>query len=571
MRSIPWRRVRGPAVCAGAVLLFVLCVAGTAWREPLPLQRVFVAALMLCGAVVLMAVLARFASALLLAGSLFVALKFIAVMKLRYLDEQLMPADFVYYVRSSLLDTLRHYPHLYLLGIGLLVLLPPLLYLTWRWDWRVFSAFRARPAWLLRGAGLLLGASAWWWCMWPGGPFAGVHARNTWEKLSDDAHLTNFFVSFRDAAVRLPPMSGDGEAERVWGAAAQGLPSNRPPPYPDIVQVLEESTFDPSIFQVCNVPACRVAMFRPDKHTRGHGFLRTHTFGGGTWVSEFAVESGLPQDIFGPGGMYAPFVLAPHLRDSLPDLLRRLGYATVAVYPTNGDFINARNAYQSYGFDHLYDAEELGLKEWEESDTQMFDAAKRVYDKVKKPGQPVFIMVLTLNQHGPHDEKPMKDLPRPFRDLLKGVSREVGLNFDTYLWQLHDSDVGMRHLEKLFLARKDPTVIVHFGDHQPSFNSLIRGLARTLPDELRSEQDFLTYYMVKTNFPGPQLPSYPALDIAYLPTMVIQAAGLPADAYFAAATQLRDRCQGRFTDCPDKALMTSYYGWIFNKLDVYDE
>ena len=146
MRSIRWRRIRGPAVCAGAVLLFVLCVAGTAWREPLPLQRVFVTSLMLCSAVVLMAVLARFASALLLAGGLFVALKFIAVMKLRYLDEQLMPADFVYYVRSSLLDTLHHYPHLYLLGIGLLVLLPPLLYLTWRWDWRVFATWRARRA-----------------------------------------------------------------------------------------------------------------------------------------------------------------------------------------------------------------------------------------------------------------------------------------------------------------------------------------------------------------------------------------------------------------------------------------
>ena len=45
MRSIRWRRIRGPAVCAGAVLLFVLCVAGTAWREPLPLQRVFVTSL----------------------------------------------------------------------------------------------------------------------------------------------------------------------------------------------------------------------------------------------------------------------------------------------------------------------------------------------------------------------------------------------------------------------------------------------------------------------------------------------------------------------------------------------
>ncbi|WP_449422143.1 sulfatase-like hydrolase/transferase [Rhodanobacter lindaniclasticus] len=64
--------------------------------------------------------------------------------------------------------------------------------------------------------------------------------------------------------------------------------------------------------------------------------LRTHSFGGGTWVSEFASLTGMPQDIFGPGGMYAPYLLAPHVRDTLPQLLRRLGYRTIAIYPTVG-------------------------------------------------------------------------------------------------------------------------------------------------------------------------------------------------------------------------------------------
>jgi hypothetical protein len=567
MRSVPWRRVRGPAVCAGAVLLFVLCVAGTAWREPLPLQRVFISALMLCSAVVLMAVLARLASALLLAGGLFVALEFIAVAKLRYLDEQLMPADFVYYVRSSLFDTLRHYPHLYLLGIGLLVLLPPLLWFTWRWDWRM-PAGRSARWW--RGAMLGLGLLAGWWCMLPSGPFAAVHARNTWEKLSDDAHLTNFFVSFRDAAVHLPPMSGDALAQEAWGATAPGWPSSRPPPYPDIVQVLEESTFDPANFTDCRVPACRAAMFQPDARTRGSGVLRTHTFGGGTWVSEFASLTGMPQDIFGPGGMYAPYVLAPHVHDTLPQLLRRLGYRTIAIYPTVGSFINGRNAYRDYGFDHLYDVHELGLVEWEESDRQMFAAARRIYDKVKKPGQPVFMMILTLNQHGPHDEDPMSSLPPAFRHLLPGLKPAVALNFDTYLARLHESDLAMRALEHDFLDRPQPTVLMHFGDHQPSFGGLIRDLPRTLPPALQPYRDYLTYYMVKSNFAGPPLPHYPMLDIAFLPGMVLQAAGLPQDAYFAASGRLRDRCEGRYDDCTVPGLLGSYYAWVFDRLHVYE-
>ena len=569
MRPIPWRRARGPATCAGALALFVVCLLFTAGQEPLLLQRGFIAALMLCTVGALLFLFARLATALLVGGGLFLALKFIAVMKLRYLDEQLMPADFIYYVRSSLLDTLRHYPHLYLLGIGLLVALPPLLYLTWRWDWRVLAGLRPRRALIVRAAGLAIGVLAFWWCMLPGGPFAAVHARNTWEKLSDDAHLTNFFVSFRDAAVRLPAMSSDAVAEQAWGATAQGGSGTGPAPYPDIVQVLEESTFDPSIYADCSVPACRLGMFAADARTRGTGMLRTHTFGGGTWVSEFAVLTGMPQDIFGPGGMYAPYVLAPRVHDALPQMLRRLGYLTIAIYPTVGSFINGRNAYRAYGFDHMYDVSELGLDEWEETDKQMFDAAKRVYDKVRKPGQPVFVMILTLNQHGPHDDDPMSSLPAPFRNLLHRLKPEVALNFDTYLSRLHDSDLAMRGLERDFLDRTQPTVLVHFGDHQPSFDGMIRDLPRSLPPALQPYRDYLTYYMVKSNFAGPPLPHYPMLDIAFLPSMVLQAAGLPQDPYFAALSQLRNRCDGRYDDCAVPGLLDSYYGWIFGRLHEY--
>lgn len=564
------RLTRRGAVRGVATLLFLACAWLTVWPEPEWLQKGFVLTLMLCVTGVILCASARLAFALLLGGGAFAALRFISDLKLRYLDTPLMPADFVYYLRSSLLATLRHYPHLYLLSAGVVLGTPLLLLLAWRLDGRLFaSASHGRTlAW--RWGGVVLLALVFHLSMSATGPFAELHQRNAWEKLSDDAQLTNFFVNISDSGVSLPAMADAASAERAFGDTAHGLPGTRPPPYPDIVQVLEESTFDPSTFAACDAPACRATMFQGDARTRGHGVLRTHTFGGGTWVSEFAVHTGLPQDIFGPGGMYAPFVLAPHMRDSLPDMLRKLGYLTIAIYPTNADFLNGRDAYRAYGFDHLYGASELGLDEWEETDAQMFAAAKHVYDKVRKPGQPVFVMILTINQHGPHDDEPMGKLPSSFRNLLRGLTGDTALDFDTYLARLHDSDLAMTGLEHSFLDRAEPTVLVHFGDHQPSFDGLIQTLKRAVPPALRSERDYLTYYMVKSNFAGPPLPNYPTLDIAYLPTMVIQAAGLPADPYFAAATQLRDRCQGRFGDCPDKALLSAYYGWIFGRLRVYE-
>ena len=554
----------------GALLLFAACVFATALQEPKALQQIFIVALMLCTFGALLFAFARFATALVVCSALFAAIKFLAVLKIKYLEESLMPSDFIYYAGTSLLDTLRHYPHLYLLSIGICVVVPPLLWLVWRWDWRLFVGRRSIFKLGLRTGGIVVCVLAFLVCMLPSGPFAQVHNRGVWEKLSDDAQLTNFFINFDDARVHLPAMSSDAIAEQQWGSTAQGEPGSAHPPYPDIVQVLEESTFDPSIFTACGAPECHLPMFQPDARTRGTGVLRTHTFGGGTWVSEFATLTGMPQDIFGPGGMYAPYVLAPHVRDALAMQLRRLGYLTIAIYPTEGSFINGRNAYKSYGFDHLYDVNELKLDEWEETDKQMFDAAKRVYDQVKKPGQPVFIMILTINQHGPHDDLPLAQLPTPFnRGLLTGLSPAATINFSAYLSRLHDSDVAMRGLEHDFLDRAQPTLLVHFGDHQPSFEGMIRPLARTLPLALQPYRDFLTYYMLKSNYVGEPLPSFPMMDIAFLPSMVLQAAGLPKDPYFSALHELRTRCNGLYDDCKIPGLVDSYHAWTFGRLHVY--
>jgi hypothetical protein len=163
----------------------------------------------------------------------------------------------------------------------------------------------------------------------------------------------------------------------------------------------------------------------------------------------------------------------------------------------------------------------------------------------------------------------MSTLPKQFQNLLQGLPDATALNFDTYLQRLHDSDVAMKGLEHDFLDRAQPTVLVHFGDHQPSFDDLMRTLPRTLPSELVPYQDYLTYYMIKSNVPGTALPTYPMLDIAHLPGMVLKAAGLPMDPYFTALTSLRERCNGLYADCADKDLVKSYYAWIFNRLRVY--
>ena len=96
--SLRFLRKSGPWLFAA--VFFAFCVSMTALREPALLQQAFVIALMVCAFGVLLFAFARPATALVVSGGLFLALNFLSVLKLRYLDSPLMPA-----IDAHLLDT----------------------------------------------------------------------------------------------------------------------------------------------------------------------------------------------------------------------------------------------------------------------------------------------------------------------------------------------------------------------------------------------------------------------------------------------------------------------------------
>jgi hypothetical protein len=75
MHRISLRFTRPRVVSLCALVFFAVCVDATALQEPLVLQQGFVLALMLCVFGVLLFAFARFATALMVGGALFAALK----------------------------------------------------------------------------------------------------------------------------------------------------------------------------------------------------------------------------------------------------------------------------------------------------------------------------------------------------------------------------------------------------------------------------------------------------------------------------------------------------------------
>ncbi|HEY9110221.1 MAG TPA: LTA synthase family protein [Rhodanobacteraceae bacterium] len=549
----------------------VITLGITVWLGPLAehtARECAFAGCILAGSILLAIAVSRRLAFGLATGCLPMLLLVIAAnLKFRYLSTPLLAPDFIYYFNAEIAETLLRYPFIIAAIAVTFVLVPLALVLLWRGDIRLARRFRGDRAIAIAGAIAILAVT-----LYPRGPFAQVYDKGVWEAMIDKSFVSDFIVSIRNARVSEPPFLPAAATRDDWhDLAAAGPGATRKP---DIIAVLEESTFDPRMLTACTSKLCDARMFHADADTIAHGWMNVHTWGGGTWTSEFAFLSGLPHTLFGPAGIYAPFNLAPRIRFTLPRLLDADGYRTIGIYPTDGDFMNGRDAYADYGFDAFYGGRELKLG-WGATDAQVFRAFEHVFEaeRHKADGKPLFVFMLTLHQHGPH-MAPLHELPAPYdKPLFPGklasgnqaLDDWLNLNLANYLQRLSMSDAAMAQLEDFLRRDGRPVLLLHFGDHQPSFDGAINTLAKTVPQQVPDPQ-YVTYYMLK----GFNLPirreDYPVLDISYLASLLLDAAELPRNPFFVANTLLRDRCDGHDLDCRNAALRDSYRAYIFGSL-----
>lgn len=581
-QPVHWRRpLLMILASAGVAVVEYFCVLSASTLE----ERCFVTALLLASALAIGFATRRAWFGVFSSAALFGLIWASSALKFKYLAVPAIAPDLYYFFSFDTVKVVADYPLLALASLALILGIPFLLWLAWHSDapaiFPHYSDTRRRRWRQLGLAGSLLVLIA---SLTPHGLFAGVYGKPMWIAVNDQSFIPNFLTSYYDTQIVVPPPAPTLDRSLDWtaqGDSADAGDTRIAETPPDIVAVLEESTFDPMLMTVCQKqPLCRRAMFQPDAQTLAHGLLGVHTFGGGTWTSEFAFITGLAHTLFGNAGLYAPYNLAPRVQFSIARSLKSQGYRVVALYPMKASFINADNAYRDYGFDALYDGAELGLKK-HPRDTQVFDLFWKLYQQEREahPQQPLFFFVLTLRQHGPH-MTPLKKLPAPYRKALfpgqfsssnHALDDWLNLNAANYLARNAESDAALQALESRLLDRATPTILMHFGDHQPAFDGAIMVVSRQLPPDWGDKGHWATYYMLKSNIPGARRFEYPMLDIVYLGGLLLDAAGVPPDSYYLANRLLRERCAGRYEECADARMLPSYHDYVFHQIGMLGE
>ncbi|MEO7063916.1 MAG: LTA synthase family protein [Dokdonella sp.] len=570
---LPLRRTTLLRVIAFAVFLAMFAF-GPLGEHTTP-EKVFAAILALTSLLTVLFASARSAFALLVVALFFGSIEIAGTLKFMYLSTPLLAPDLEYF-NVGTIEVITHYPLLLGVSITALILIPLLLGLSFFGERAELLPDRPRALRIgVRWLGTLAAGCLMIACLLPNGPFSAVFNKPMWITVNDKSFITDFFTSFNDTVITQPVIPPDVDHNITWKL---DRPLLAPAMRPDVVTVLEESTFDPHLLKLCTLPVCTRHMFQADKFTRAHGPMSVHTFGGGTWTSEFSFLTGLAHTLFGNAGLYAPYNLAPRVTFTLPKAFKKAGYRAIAVYPMSGDFLNARNAYDDYGFDAFYDGTQYGLG-WESHDADLLKVFERIYADEKRahPNQPLFVFMLTLHQHGPH-MVPLVQLPAPYDKPLfpgafkpKALDDWMNLNLGNYLQRLQESDAMLADLETFLLGGERPAVLMHFGDHQPSFDGAINEIRKDVPKIALHTSNWVTYFMLKSNFRVRQHFDYPVIDIAFLGSLLLDVAGIPKDDFYQANTLLRERCNGRYLDCTDTKMVTSYHDYVFTKLDDLHE
>jgi Sulfatase len=244
-------------------------------------------------------------------------------------------------------------------------------------------------------------------------------------------------------------------------------------------------------------------LWTKQSETRALSPLRVNVIGGGSWVTEFEVITGVDSRIFGYQGFYTHFYIAPKVKNSFVEYLARKGYKTAAFYPVEGSFYNAQKAFSSYGFKEFIDGRALALPaDWGSLIDRDIIKAVIEHSAFKSSG-PFFYFIGTSENHGPHPCRSFASDQQFLTAFEAKVSFEKNCQLNEYLKRAVSTSDGfelvLKQLRQIERETGRPFVLLVYGDHQPwSFTDGVYSIA----GGTAAEQGFKNFADVRNGADG---------------------------------------------------------------------
>ena len=292
---------------------------------------------------------------------------------------------------------------------------------------------------------------------------------------------------------------------------------------PNVVVMLLESTIDVgAVFDV--VPEVPTRLGEDDQRSLLGGRLTVNAIGGGTWITEFEVMTGINSRLFGYAGYYSHVSLSPYVTRVFPEQMRSRGYETVGFYSVPGKFYGTGAAYGRYGIGRVVDTDELGIKDpWSMKDDALIDAYLGKFPEAD--ARPVLAYMATMENHAPHHcvAGNWAKMPHTF---VKSATVQMNCQLNEYVARLHSTERAVAKVEKRLQEIETrtgrPYLLVIYGDHQPHTFVGTGGNDWSPYDygALRKIEKNRTFYQIRGSVRSPFNSTKLAIPAFALPTLI---------------------------------------------------
>ena len=325
--------------------------------------------------------------------------------------------------------------------------------------------------------------------------------------------------------------------ELLWKYNKKEQPTRNP----DIIVVMNEAFSDLNLLSDIPVsedyiPFVR-SLLKGADNTRS-GYLHVSVLGGNTANTEYEYLTGQSMAFLPQGSIpYQQYLKQETL--SLPSHLKDAGYRTVAIHPYGANGWQRNQVYPRLGFDQF-----LSLADFQNGEKiRKYISDKAGYDRIirlleEKPDDtPWFVFYVTMQNHSSYTEEFDNFIP----DIKVDGSEDPALS--QYLSLLKVSDREIQALISHFEQREEDTLIVFFGDHQPT-DSVIRDINsknnRSFTDPSHEEQ-CLRYQVPFFIWANYELDEASGLHLSpnHLGSLTLEAAGQPLSPFHQFLEELR--------------------------------
>lgn len=322
------------------------------------------------------------------------------------------------------------------------------------------------------------------------------------------------------SASKLDSLAETYQSDEVFGE--QGV---------DVVVVMNESFADFEMFDALQTSQVLDPFLESLKNRSNtlYGYIQVPVFGGGTSNTEFEFLTGVNNAQFPANTPYD--TLVTQAIDALPQTFSSLGYQTVALHPEVARNWSRGMGYPKLGFDVFIDIEQMRNR----SKMRQYVSDEAFYDEIimidQETENPLFLFGITMQNHGGYEEVGFDE---PIQIVMPEGEFPLAKQ---YINLVRESDQAFEEFISYCELRKDPIIVLFFGDHFPSIeDSLYDQISEPLMTG--TEEDSLLLYQtpfyIWANFEldKSELPEDGALiSVSFLQSVLMDAAGLPKTGY----------------------------------------